>query len=43
MVEKYSDDDFESLLGKYDYNFKRGDIAHTRCHPERSRGIHAPI
>ena len=26
MVEKYSDDDFEALLGKYDYNFKRGDI-----------------
>lgn len=26
MVEKYSDDDFEALLAKYDYNFKRGDI-----------------
>ena len=26
MVEKYSDNDFEALLGKYDYNFKRGDI-----------------
>jgi ribosomal protein S1 len=26
MVEKYSDDDFEALLTKYDYNFKRGDI-----------------
>ena len=26
MVEKYSDDEFEALLGKYDYNFKRGDI-----------------
>ena len=26
MVEKYSDEDFESLLLKYDYKFKRGDI-----------------
>ena len=26
MVEKYSNDDFEALLDKYDYNFKRGDI-----------------
>ena len=26
MVEKYSDEDFESLLAKYDYRFKRGDI-----------------
>ena len=26
MVEKYSDDEFEALLTKYDYNFKRGDI-----------------
>ena len=26
MVEKYSDDEFEALLGKYDYSFKRGDI-----------------
>jgi len=26
MVEKYSDEDFESLLSKYDYKFKRGDI-----------------
>ena len=26
MVEKYSNEDFEALLGKYDYNFKRGDI-----------------
>ncbi len=26
MVEKYSDDDFEALLSKYDYKFKRGDI-----------------
>ncbi len=26
MVEKYSDMDFESLLAKYDYKFKRGDI-----------------
>ncbi len=26
MVEKYPDNDFEALLGKYDYNFKRGDI-----------------
>ena len=26
MVEKYSDGEFEALLGKYDYNFKRGDI-----------------
>ena len=26
MVEKYSDSDFETLLAKYDYNFKRGDI-----------------
>lgn len=26
MVKTYSDDDFEVLLGKYDYNFKRGDI-----------------
>ena len=26
MVEKYSDEDFESLLAKYDYKFKRGDI-----------------
>ena len=26
MVEKYSDSEFEALLGKYDYNFKRGDI-----------------
>ncbi len=26
MVEKYSDEDFESLLVKYDYKFKRGDI-----------------
>ena len=26
MVEKYSDEDFEALLTKYDYTFKRGDI-----------------
>lgn len=26
MVEKYSDSEFEALLSKYDYNFKRGDI-----------------
>ena len=26
MVEKYSDEDFESLLEQYDYKFKRGDI-----------------
>ena len=26
MVEKYSNDDFEALLAKYDYKFKRGDI-----------------
>ena len=26
MVEKYSDCDFEALLAKYDYKFKRGDI-----------------
>lgn len=26
MDEKYSDNDFESLLEKYDYKFKRGDI-----------------
>lgn len=26
MVEQYSDVDFEALLSKYDYNFKRGDI-----------------
>lgn len=26
MVEKYSDDDFEALLSKYDYKFKKGDI-----------------
>ena len=26
MVEQYSDCDFEALLEKYDYNFKRGDI-----------------
>ena len=26
MVEQYSDQDFETLLQKYDYNFKRGDI-----------------
>ena len=26
MVKKYSDEDFESLLSKYDYTFKRGDI-----------------
>ena len=26
MVEKYSDSDFEALLEKYDYKFKRGDI-----------------
>ena len=26
MVEKYSNDDFEALLAKYDYSFKRGDI-----------------
>ena len=26
MVEQYSDIDFEALLKKYDYNFKRGDI-----------------
>ena len=26
MVEKYSDVDFEELLAKYDYSFKRGDI-----------------
>ena len=26
MVEQYSDSDFEALLEKYDYNFKRGDI-----------------
>ncbi len=26
MVEQYSDIDFEALLTKYDYNFKRGDI-----------------
>ena len=26
MVEQYSDSDFETLLSKYDYNFKRGDI-----------------
>ena len=26
MVEQYSDSDFEALLTKYDYNFKRGDI-----------------
>ena len=26
MVKKESNDDFEALLAKYDYNFKRGDI-----------------
>ena len=26
MVEKYSNDDFEALLSKYDYSYKRGDI-----------------
>ena len=26
MVEKYSDGEFEALLSKYDYSFKRGDI-----------------
>ncbi len=26
MVEKYSDEDFENLLSRYDYKFKRGDI-----------------
>lgn len=26
MAEKYSNDDFEALLSKYDYSFKRGDI-----------------
>lgn len=26
MSEKYSDSEFEALLGKYDYTFKRGDI-----------------
>ena len=26
MVEKYSDKDFDELLAKYDYSFKRGDI-----------------
>ena len=26
MVEQYTDCDFETLLAKYDYNFKRGDI-----------------
>ena len=26
MVEQYSDIDFEALLAKYDYKFKRGDI-----------------
>ena len=26
MVEQYADCDFEALLAKYDYNFKRGDI-----------------
>lgn len=26
MGEKYSDGDFEALLEKYDYKFKRGDI-----------------
>ena len=26
MAEKYSNDDFEALLAKYDYSFKRGDI-----------------
>ena len=26
MVEKYTDDDFDKLLAKYDYKFKRGDI-----------------
>ena len=26
MPKKYSDEDFESLLAKYDYTFKRGDI-----------------
>lgn len=26
MTEKYSDEDFEALLSKYDYKFKRGDI-----------------
>ena len=26
MVERFSDEDFESLLVKYDYRFKRGDI-----------------
>ena len=26
MFDKYSDEDFENLLAKYDYKFKRGDI-----------------
>ena len=26
MVEKFSDDEFEALLQKYDYKFKRGDV-----------------
>lgn len=26
MTEKYSDEEFEALLGKYDYKFKKGDI-----------------
>ena len=26
MAKKYSDEDFEALLSKYDYKFKRGDI-----------------
>ena len=26
MVEKYSDEDFEALLSKFDYKFKKGDV-----------------
>ena len=29
MVEQYSNEDFEALLSKFDYKFKKGDIVYV--------------
>lgn len=39
MSKKYSDEDFESLLAKYDYTFKRGDIVKGTVCAYESDGV----
>ena len=39
MVESYTDSDFEELLAKYDYKFKRGDIVKGTVYSFESDGV----